>query len=296
MYDCIVIGGGPAGLTAAIYLARFRRSVLVINKGHSRMTNAPRIKNLIGYAEGISGNALLRRLKRQARLYSLEVLKGEAIISKKRGLFEVNAGEKTYSAKFVVVATGIRDKQPSGINWRELCHYGLLKYCPVCDGFEQTNKKIAVLINSNAGFKKVIFISQFSKKIIAVVTKDIVVSSQAKNKMRRMGIKIAKGKLVQLKQHPLRKTLVVKLEHVPAFEVHMAYVELGSNVAASAFKQLRGLCRLQNGRLKTNRHQETSVKRLYAAGDCTNSLAQVSVAAAEGAIAATDIHNQLNKE
>ena len=296
VYDCIVIGGGPAGLTAAIYLARFHRRVLVVDKGNSRMAAAPRIRNLIGYADGISGNALLRRLKRQLALYKVPFLNAEAVISRRQGLFDVSAGEKTYTAKFVILATGVRDIQPEGADWKELCRMGVLKYCPVCDGFEQTHKKIAVLINSNAGFRNVKFISQFTKRITAVVTKNIQVSKQSENEVRRMGIKVLKGELTSLKLHPIRKTLLIKFKSQRQLEVQMAYVELGFRVQKSAFINLKGLKRVQNGHIRTNRHLETSIKNLYAAGDCTNTLAQVSVAAGEAAIAATDIHNKLNKK
>jgi len=293
--DCIVIGGGPAGLTAALYLQRFHRKTLVIDQGKSRVKLAPQIRNLIGYSQGISGRVLLNRLRRQADQYGVRVFKGEGVIFRVRGGFEVRAGADSFFSRFVILATGLQDIQISGIDYRDLCQKRVLAYCPICDGYDHSDKKIAVIIDSENGFRKVKFLSHFSRRLHATVIKNFKISERWQKEMQRLRVRVHQGELQRLNFDCDSQTLQIKLKGQRQFETQVAYLELGAKVPQKAVAHLHGLNKTPEGRFRMSAHQQTSIPGLYAIGDCANSLAQISVAAGEAAIAATAIHNQLSK-
>src|SRR5690606_15925548 len=118
----------------------------------SRANMAPRIRNLIGYTGGIPGRKLLARLKKQAEGFNTCFEQGEAIVRRARGGFAVHVNGKIFHSKYVILALGMKDVQPKGVDFADLCQRGYLAYCPICDGFEQSKKKVGVLINSRSGF------------------------------------------------------------------------------------------------------------------------------------------------
>src|SRR5215212_5698846 len=145
MYDCLVIGGGPAGLTAALYLARFRRRVILVDSGNSRAASIPRSHNHPGFADGISGKTLLRTLRSQARGYGAELVSGTVIsLARVEDRFEAQSGTDTIHVSRVLLATGITDKCPDIKSTDPEQLKDKVRYCPVCDGFEARGKRIAV--------------------------------------------------------------------------------------------------------------------------------------------------------
>lgn len=292
-HDCIIIGGGPAGLTAAIYLQRFLRKTLTIDQNNARVNWAPHINNLAGFTRGISGTALLQRLRNQASKYNAEHICGTALVFRDKPGFKVCVGENTFYSRFVILATGIKDRQPLIKNTKYLCKKMVLAYCPVCDGYDHQGKKIAVIINSQIGFKKVKFMKTFSKSIHAVVINEFKISAQTLKEMAILNITIHQGVLKSLNYQVKQKMLKIQLKNRKPLNVHLAYVELGSRVSPTAVRHLKNLKRSRGGRFLINQHQQTSITGLYAAGDCAHSLAQVSVAAGQAAVAATDIHRRL---
>jgi thioredoxin reductase (NADPH) len=293
-YDCIVVGGGPAGLVTAVYLQRFRRKVLLIDNGNSRLRNVPQIKNLVGYAEGISGKSLLHRLRLQALKYKTEIINGEATIRRHNREFEVDVNGQSFFSKNAVIATGIKDKQPKNVDYADLCQKGVLAYCPICDGFDHRGETVGVVIDSSAGFHKIKFLYNFTNRLQVILIRDIDIPARHLEKISKFGVKVHKGELEKMLQHPERKTLIVKLKGQRPFEVKMAYVALGICSATKTFRHLNGLRKTKPGLLYVNSHQETSIQGLYAVGDCVKGLAQVSVAVGQAAIAATAIHNSLS--
>src|SRR4051812_43970715 len=110
--DCVVVGGGPGGLVAAVYLQRLRRRVVLVNGGRPRAARIPKIRNLIGYAEGISGDVLLARLHEQLARWGGGVLGGRGDVGKSGRVFVVTGGAKKLRARRVILATGMRDIEP----------------------------------------------------------------------------------------------------------------------------------------------------------------------------------------
>src|SRR5690606_25477009 len=137
-YECAVIGAGPAGLTAAIYLARYRRSVVVFDAGTSRARWIPESRNCPGFPGGISGDDLLRRLRAQLSGHGVRIHHGSVgELGIANGGFEVAAGDGSFVyARKVLVATGVVDVLPD-VDWAEAAiDAGALRLCPVCDGYE----------------------------------------------------------------------------------------------------------------------------------------------------------------
>jgi len=144
-WECLIIGGGPAGLTAAIYLARYRRRVLIADAGSSRAAAIPESHNHPGFF-GISGRELLDRLQRQADLYGVEIRRVTIeMLERSAGEFRAYAGSDQMVAHRVLLATGITDNSPALPGLRRAIAEGLVRYCPVCDGYEALDKNIAVV-------------------------------------------------------------------------------------------------------------------------------------------------------
>src|SRR5690348_7827788 len=147
--DCIVIGGGPAGLTAAIYLARYRRKVAVIDSGESRARLIPKTRNYPGFADGITGERLLQVLRTQAENYGVDLVEARVEQLQKAGnQFTLQFGARQLSTARVIMATGLVDRHPPIPRLNKAIAEGLVRYCPICDGFEAPDVRIAVLADA----------------------------------------------------------------------------------------------------------------------------------------------------
>jgi thioredoxin reductase (NADPH) len=143
--DCVIVGGGPAGLTAAIYLARYRRNVIVFDGGESRAARIPESHNYPGFAHGISGPRLLCTLVSQAEAYGVRIVRSPVISLARRenDFIGVHSGGNV-AARYALLATGIVDVSPDIEDLNKATSEGSIRYCPVCDGFEAIDRKIAV--------------------------------------------------------------------------------------------------------------------------------------------------------
>ena len=141
--DCLVIGAGPAGLTAAIYLARFRRRVAIYDGGNSRATYIPISHNYAGFPQGISAR-LLARLREQAGKHGSRCSGARGIAAVRGKRFIATVPGRQVRASKVILATGIVDKEPEMPNLREAIRSGVIRLCAICDGYDVTDEKIAV--------------------------------------------------------------------------------------------------------------------------------------------------------
>ena len=177
--DCIIIGGGPAGLTAAIYLARYRRRVAVIDAGRSRAALIPRTHNYPGFAQGISGKDLLVALRAQAETYGVatEKCEVEALRRDDKKFIVTRAGKGDLHASCIVMATGLVDTRPEIESFDPAAEGRLVRYCPICDGFEATDKEICVFGHAADASGKALFLRTFSKSV-TLLTPDRLPGSQ----------------------------------------------------------------------------------------------------------------------
>ena len=268
--DCVVVGGGPAGLIAAHYLCRFRRSVACFDDGDSRALRIPLSHNFPGFPDGIGGSDLLHRLVQQLDNAGGHVKSGRvsSIDACDEG-FIVRVGSHAVATRTVLLATGTHDVEPEVEGIAAIRERGLLRQCPVCDGFESSGKRIAVIGKGVHGVREAEFLRTYSTQVTLV---DVTAWP------RRVDFRPA--------------GIVVELADGSHFECDLVYAALGS-VPKSTLAAGTGANLDETGAIVVDAHCRTSIEGLYAAGDVVAGLDQLAVAAGHAAIAATAIHNDL---
>ncbi len=294
-YDCLVIGGGPAGLTAAIYLTRYHLSLKVVDAGKSRASWIPCTHNHAGFPGGISGKELLARMREQAQMYGASIETGRVTrLDKIEGGFMAEWGSGSVTARKVLLATGITNRRPPMDEdlHDEALAKGLIRYCPVCDGFEVTDKKVGVIGSGSHGVAEAIFIRGFTEDITLIAPdRAHDLTAEDKAKMHQFGIKCVDGPCQAVATAAKCITIATPYgEH--AFD--SVYPALGSDTHTELAQQVDA--ELKEGNVVVDSHQRTSVPGLYAAGDVVIGLDQISHAMGEGGVAATTMRNDLSKE
>jgi thioredoxin reductase (NADPH) len=293
IYDAIIIGAGPAGLTAATYLGRFRRRCLILEDGESRARWIPKSHNIPGFPTGISGAELLGQLTKQALQYGAQIRHGPVMsLSKGDRCFEVCVSGETRRANYLVLATGVKDHLPQLAGAPEAVMRSLLRFCPICDAFEAIDTRIAVIGDGAVGEREAAFLTTYSRYVTLLHIGDIAAKPPAAQ-LKAKGIEFVQTAVQNLLVEQDRVTVRTDSGDLRRFDV--VYAALGCTAQNNLARALGAACD-EAGRLLVNSHRETSVPRFYAIGDVVRGLNQVVVAAAEGAIAATDIHNKLRSQ
>jgi thioredoxin reductase (NADPH) len=164
--DCLIVGGGPAGLTAAIYLARYRRKAVVVDSRESRAALIPETHNYPGFPGGIAGPKLLRALTEQAETYGISIFHDRVgTLRRENGEFAAGWSGGDVRAKRVVLATGLVDDSPSIRGLKQAIDDGLVRYCEICDGFEASDLRICILGSAEDACSKAIFLRTYSKSV-----------------------------------------------------------------------------------------------------------------------------------
>jgi thioredoxin reductase (NADPH) len=167
--DCLIVGGGPAGLTGALYLARFRRNVAVVDAGKSRAASIPRSHNHPGFPNGIAGKSLLQTLRKQAEEYGAKIIAGDvSSLAWTNDCFEVQSTAGVFCASRILLATGITDKAPTIMSENPAYVQEHVRYCPVCDGFEARGLRIAVCGHPKDADPKAEFLRVYSGSVNVV--------------------------------------------------------------------------------------------------------------------------------
>ena len=290
-YDCAIIGAGPAGLTAAIYLARFRRSVVLFDAGHSRARWIPESHNCPGFPGGISGDALLQRLHRQLAAYEVAMRRVRVQALDPAGdsfVLTDERGERVQARK-VLLATGIVDVLPE-VDWVEAAiDSGALRLCPVCDGFEASDQRIAVYGPADSALDHAAFLRTYSADVALVCSNGGVPDVSVRERAAALGVRVVEcGAGIGFADG--RCTFERTDGESECFDT--VYPFLGAR-AQSALATAAGAECDDEGALRVDRHQMTTVPGLYAAGDVVSSLNQISVAVGHSGVAATAMHNAL---
>lgn len=293
-YDCLIVGGGPAGLTAAIYLARYRRRVLVLDAGQSRAAWIPTSHNYPGFEAGIGGRELLARLSEQADQYGAELRRGNVTKIVKDGeRFVATAEGKEARARRVLIATGIVDETPLMPGLKDAVYEGALRFCPICDGYEARDQRIAVLGDAETGWRKALFLRTYSKDVTLVCVDDPAsASEECKDALKDAGVTLAEECARDIDRSGEKIAVLLESGKRKTFDV--LYPALGCEVRSQLALDL-GARATDNGNLIVDDCQLTSVEGLYAAGDVVSDLHQISVGIGHAAIAATKIHNELER-
>ena len=286
--ESLVIGGGPAGLAAALYLARFRRRVLLVDGGTSRAANIPRSHNYPGFPDGVVGTELLSAMYRQAERYGVRFVSGcvESLARDDSG-FTVRWTDGAASAPTVVLATGVTDIAPKMPHLADALREGALRYCPVCDGFEVIDQAVGLLADHGSDTFEALYLRHFTDRLtVFPVSPDVQFDAAQQRLLAEAGVVLVPEPLagIQLSEarvtlrHGDRETTVDSLYSALGLKVH---TELA--IALGAEHDERGY-------LMVDHRQQTSVPGLYAAGDIVKGLNQISVAVGGAAKAASAIH------
>jgi thioredoxin reductase (NADPH) len=296
--DCLIVGGGPAGLTAAIYLARFHLDILVIDGGKSRASWIPCTRNVSGFPNGINGNELLKRMQTQARKYGAKI-EAEFVTRLERdedgGLFTASWGSGCRTARTMLLATGITNRRPpmdEDLHAQAVAS-GLVRYCPICDGFEVTDQKVGVIGGDSHGVAEALFMRSFTADVTLIAPdKALKLKPEDQQRLKDAGIDCIDGP-AQAAAIADDYIVVDTAEGSHTFDT--IYPALGSD-AHTQLAEMVGADLSNEACVKVDRHQRTSVPGLYAAGDVVIGLDQISHAMGEGGVAATTIRNDLAEQ
>lgn len=294
MIDCLIIGGGPAGLTAAIYLARFHRDIRLIDGGASRAELIPLSHNYPGFPPGISGIDLLERLRQQVEGYGASVLHTQVASLQRLDELHFEAvledGSRLQTRR-VLLATGIEDELPPELEEPyDAIRAARVRLCAICDGYEVDGDDVGVYGEAECAIRHAVFLRTFTDRVTVIVHGESEACAQALELAEHYGIRMIGDRVERMHIQDSKVLLLTCKGEELCFD--MVYPTLGSRVRSELALKLGATCD-ESGALLVDRQQCTSVPGLYAAGDVVCALHQVSTATGQAAQAATAIHNGL---
>jgi thioredoxin reductase (NADPH) len=289
--DCVVVGAGPAGLTAATYLARYRRRIVVLDAGTSRARLIPASHNCPGFPMGVAGNRLLERYRTHAVRYGVDIHAGrvgEVGRTDDGFLVQMEQGDaRAWTAANVILATGVVDRLPAMEGRDEAIARGVLRLCAVCDAYEALDQHIAVLGDDlDAALAHARFLRTFSRRVSVIVGQGEAAESGRRVSADGIGIHLGRSRLA-LVQGKCQVRFADGVEHYDTL-----YPVLGADPQTQLVRTLAPGTDA-HGALQVDRHMQTDIDGLYAIGDLVSGLNQISVAVGHAAVAATAIHRSL---
>ena len=298
-YDCIVVGAGPAGLSASLFLARYRRRTLTFHHNSPRNEYAHGVHGFLGH-HGISPAELLARGRDEVTSHGGLIVEGcvTRIEQLATDHFRVYAGDgdretRTFDARRVLLATGLRDVTPDCPGFRDF--YGVtVHHCPDCDGYECIDKRIAVLGSGTKTVGFALSLLTWTNKITLINEDKGSLSARDRAKLAAFDISVRDQTIEaldgDLQSKQLRRVLFTDGD---SLECDALFFNLGTELASDLHEMLG--CKIDDdcGLVWVDRTRQTSVEGVYAAGDITPNSQLAVVAAAEGAMAAIHIHDSL---
>ena len=302
--DCIIVGAGPAGLTAAIYLARYHLSIRMFDCGTSRASWIPTSHNHAGFPDGINGNELLERMRDQAARYgALREPRRVTDLRRDGDHFIVRCDDEDFRARTVLLATGVVNNRPEGMDDQfhaEALGRGLLRYCPVCDGYEVTDKRVAVIGGGNSGVEAAIDLAGITAHVTLIeydgqlradevlqrklksLPNVTVITSALTTEVQGDGSKVT---ALTYNDRGTGTSHTVELEGV--------FVQIGL-VPNTEWLAEDGVALSPRGEIEVDAKGQTSVAGVFAAGDATTTpYKQIVIAMGEGSKAALSAFDYL---
>lgn len=287
IYDCLIVGGGPAGLSAAIYVARFNRSVVLFDSGNGRWNTHEVNENYLGFPGGIATKKLHELGREQARQFGTEIIDKEIItVEKNDAIFQSKTTDTTYESRSVILATGVKDDFSHVEKFREYLGKTLF-VCITCDGYKTKDKTIVVVGHDDDAVCTALQFLNYTKKIIFITNKEKGqddISSRARTLLQSAQISFHETVIDHMNgSHGNIHSLL--LADNTEITVDYVFSEQGKYPNVSLAKQL-GLKLDITDYIITDDDQRTNIPLVYAAGDVTKSFAhQVGTAVHEGSMA-----------
>ncbi|MEC4818732.1 MAG: NAD(P)/FAD-dependent oxidoreductase [Scytonema sp. PMC 1069.18] len=302
VYDVIVVGGGAGGLSAGIYLQRYLLSSLIIDKGKARSFWMQELHNYLGLPPDTPGRSLLRQGKEHYISLGGDMLDGfvEDIVDEgetfavKVKVGRQNSLDQTFRAKYLIAASGIIDYLPNLESMRNVYDYAgyNLHVCLICDGYEMTDRKVGVFANSANNAEVVFPLGWFTPHITLFSQGLFEVSEELRQKLQEHGYQLVETPIKQFlgEDHQMSG---VELEDNTVIQLEAGLISMGSKYHADYLDKFN--LEKQGSNLVTDKMARTSHPRIFAIGDLKVGLNQVVVAAADGALAATQIWRDVRR-
>jgi thioredoxin reductase (NADPH) len=293
IYEVIIIGGGPAGLTAGLYTSRSRLNTLLIETGllGGQMTTTELIENYPGFPQGITGDELSRLMEEQAKRFGLEVISQEVLeVRSERDMKVVKTNDTTFRSKVLIICTGTEYRKLGVFGEKEFAGKGV-SYCATCDGAFFRDSQIIVVGGGDSALTEALYLTKFAKEITIVHRRDALrgIKIYQERVMANPKIKLLWNSVVQeIKGDSVVRSILVKnVKTGELNEVNTDGVFLFVGLSPRT-EFLKGLMTLDEaGYIITDDNCETSIRGVFAAGDCRKRLLrQIATAVGDGATAA----------
>ena len=279
MYDVIIIGKGPAGISASLYAKRAGLSVLIIGKGLGTLEKAKEVENYYGITA--SGKEIAESGIKQAEKLQIPIKTEEVVSISHNEIFIIETNQEKYESKAVLLATGANRITPKIKGLKEFEGKGI-SYCAVCDGFLYRGQDVAVLGNGEYALHEAQELANIAKSV-TILTNGLSNIQLGENLKDKITINEK-----QIKEFCGDK-IIRKVEFADNTELQIRGVFVAEGVATSIDFARKLGARIAQNRIVVDSKMETNIPGLYAAGDCTGGLLQISTAVSEGAIAGTEI-------
>ena len=292
-YDVVIIGAGPAGLTAAIYSAWLGLHTVVLESSIAggRAWIAPRIENFPGFPEGIKGSDLVDLMSQQATRFKAEVKTDEEVVGLKLNgaVKRVTSRKETYETTVIIIATGTQKRKLRVVGETEFLGRGV-SYCAVCDGPFFRNKPVAIVGNTEETAIDALALADLASKVTIVSQEQrLTIEGTLLNRLKeKANVEILSGEVTQIRGEQVVKAVSIHrfgVHDKVELEVKGVFISLGG-VPLTAIVKNANIITDRNGCLTVDRQQRTNVEGVFAAGDCTCGGMQAITAAGEGAMAA----------
>ena len=291
MRKCIIIGAGPAGMNAALYLKRAGIDVVLIEKevpgGEMLKTN--KIENYLGF-ESIDGGELALKMSKQIKDLGIKIIKDRVLKVTKSDKFIVEMEKEKLEADYVIVATG-RTPRKLGLRGEDVLTGKGISYCAVCDGAFYRGKEVAVIGGGDVALTEALYLSDLCAKVYVVVRRDLRASEVLQSRVKaKENIIVLKNVNVSKLDYDERLSSII-LDDGKTLPVSGMFIAIGGTPQLSFLDDLDVM--MKNGYIVTNDKMESSVKGLYGAGDVRyKDYYQIVTAVSDGAVAALSIKEE----
>lgn len=291
-YDVIIIGGGPAGLSSAIYTARADFETLVLDKPGNILEKVDSIENYLGFPDGILGKEILERGREQAKKFGAKIVEEEALIARLEDEdYLVETADKNYLGKGLILAPGVKHEKPSIENLEDFEGQGV-SYCVTCDAPFFKDKKVALVGSRDYAAKEALELSEFTENITILTNgKEPKIRESLRKKIDDKNIEINREKVKKIFGDEKLQGIILESGKM---NLEGLFIAVGTS-GSTDFARSLGVP-VEGNSIVVDEDLSTGLPRLYAAGDCIEENRQISIAAGGGAKAALNLIKEMREK